>query len=1314
MSKITFLFLLLVTPFFAFSQAANDECIDATPITVLTASSTSALAEISMATESLDASCDVTSNDNLDVWFSFNMPVDGNINLTGVNTNYRFSLYTSCGGPELACRTGSGFIYSLDANQDYILRIARASAQDDTFSIQAFEEIANDECVDRISIDVEVGSQNTYGFDSRGATESLDASCNTVSYDNLDAWYEFTMPVDGNVRITNLGSVDIVSLYDSCGGTELDCFVSNGYFFNLDATATYVLRLSRRSFSGGVIDFNIEAFETISNDECVDRLPINVEVGTQNTYEYDSRAATESLDASCNTVSYDNQDVWYEFTMPVDGNVRVTSLGSVDIVTLYDSCGGVELDCFGNNGYFFNLDATSTYVLRLSKRSFSGGVVDFTVEAFEEIANDECEDRILIDVEVGTINTYEFDSRAATESLDASCNTVSYDNQDVWYEFTMPVDGNVRVTSLGSVDIVTLYDGCGGTELDCFNNNGFLFNLDANTTYVLRLSRRSFSAEVIDFNVEAFETIANDECVDRIPITVEVGTSNSYEYDPHAATESLDASCNTVSYDNLDVWYEFEMPVDGNVRATSLSSIDVASIYDSCGGVELACITGNDYFYALEGGVTYILRLSRRSFSAEIVNFTLEAFEELINDECDNAISIAVGVVAPATTTVEFRAATESLDASCNTTNYDNLDAWYQLTMPVTGNLEITGGSSLNIYSLYDGCGGTELECQVGNGTFFGLTGGITYLFRTSRRSFSAETASFNLQALEAPLSPCAATAEWISGAWLNGIEPDATTNAIIRSNYNTSAHGSIICCSLSIDSGTTLTVSPGDFVDVSFNVDVSGTLDILHEGSLVQRDGLATATNNGTIRVRKTTPFLKPRDFMIMGSPMTEETRDGVYNDAFLVLKHNTTNFVPNPDVEAQFPFAENFADDNGNNWQEYTGDIDAGEGYLVRPQSSYTDGNKTYDLVYDQGTLNNGDITFPVLFNNDQNDSPNVFGNPYASAILADDFINANPMVDALYFWEHLTSPNPDLPGYGSMNFSMEDLSMYNLTGGIAAASDITGTATKPNGFISSAQGFAVKANAAGTAIFTNSMRRLGNNNTWRRPASSANRLWLRVSNDMYDVQNTTLIGFLDTATPELDAGYDSKRLANIVSLYTKTEYGEQLAIQARETFDPSIKIPLGFSSLVEEQLQFTISIHDIEGPEITETQIYLIDLLLNELIDLTQEDYSFISGPADVENRFTIVFQEEILGANTSALEGLVLYPNPASNVLFLGNVQRANIEEVSIYDLSGRLVQVVTVSESNKSISIDISALSSAPYMLKLKSSGGELVRRFIKE
>jgi|GEM_PF-1138602 len=1166
-----------------------------------------------------------------------------------------------------------------------------------------FAQAINDECVDRITITVATASANTYSIDTATATESMDASCENAGNDNLDVWYEFTMPVNGNVHITGIPNTVSRTLFDSCGGSELVCGFDDGFFFNLSAGTTYVLRISERSLFAGGVNFNIQAFETATNNECANSTPIAVTTGGASNYNVDFRAATESMDTSCENASNTNLDVWFEFTMPFNGNVLITGIPNTVSRTLFDSCGGTELACGFDDGFFYGLTSGTTYVLRFAERVLFAGTINFDIEAFEVASNDECIDRTLISVPTGGANTYSIDTRTASESLDASCENASNVNLDLWFEFVMPVNGNVRITGIPNTLNKTLYDSCGGSELICSFNDGFFNNLTSGTTYVLRLAERSMFAGTVNFDIEAFETAPNDDCVGRIPLVIATGGANSYSFDFRSATESVDASCENAGNANLDVWYEFTMPVDGNIHITGIPNTVTRTLYDACGGTELACGVNDGFFYSLTSGVTYVLRLGENSIFAGPITFDIEAFEAEANDECVDASTLIPGVVAPVTIDFDSRGYTESLDASCDGTTFENLDGWYLFEMPFDGDIQITGANNQTSISFFDACGGTELDCFSGSSTAFGFTGGVSYYMRVSRSELFPGIDSFDVQALPAPLPTCGVTTEWIAGSWNNGA-PDITKNVVIRSAYNTATHGSFSACSLAIDSGITLTVGASDHVEVAYNVNVAGTLDLQHEGSLLQRDDASVTVNNGTIRVRKTTPFLKPRDFMIMGSPMDAETREGVYNSAFIVLAHDTNNFVPNPDVATAFPSAENFADDNGDNWSPHTGLVNVGEGYLVRPQASYTDGNTTYDLLYDQGTLNNGVVTVPLVFNSTQNDSPNVLGNPYASAISANDFINANPEIDALYFWEHLTPPSPSLPGAYAMNFSMEDISMYNLMGGVAAASDPSGSDTAPNGYIASAQGFGVKALASGTAIFNNSMRRLGNNDTWRTASEEKTRLWLSVHNAEFELQNTTLIGFTSEASEGLDPGYDTKRLATVVSLYSLTENNEELGIQSREAFHTGIKVSLGFSSLVATDTEYTISINEWEGSALEDVEVFLYDSLTEELTELTTNSYTFRSNKGDYPNRFSLFFREPSLSTSENGLDTLQWFPNPSEGKITLWNPSGIALEKLSVFNMLGQEIKTIPLQKLGTQ-TIDLGALQQGMYFLHWHTEEG---------
>ncbi|MDP2688459.1 MAG: choice-of-anchor B family protein [Aequorivita sp.] len=645
-------------------------------------------------------------------------------------------------------------------------------------------------------------------------------------------------------------------------------------------------------------------------------------------------------------------------------------------------------------------------------------------------------------------------------------------------------------------------------------------------------------------------------------------------------------------------------------------------------------------------------------------------------------------------------------------------DPLYDNTPPVAICQNYTATLDINTGSI------TILATDIDNGSTdnFGITkrtitaGQTTFTCKDVGQTFNVtltvEDDYANKASCTAIVTVAAATTTYSGSTWSNGA-PGLGSNAKISSNYNTATTGSIDACSCEVDATKTLTIAAEDYLNVTKDITVNGNLIVEHQGSVVQLEDNATVANNGVINVEYTTPFMLPRTFLVMGSPMTSETRNGVFTNAHKVLNHLTENFVPNPDVAAQFPSAENFADDNYDNWITYNGAINSAEGYIVRPQANLIEGNRTYDMTYEQGTLNTGDVNFTVKFNTDRNNSPNVLSNPYASAISAADFINTNSMVDEVYFWNPNTPPNGTLPGAGSMNFSMEDISVYNLIGGNPAPSDPT--QTYPSGYISTGQGFGIKATAAGTATFTNAMRVTGNNNTAPRPAADGNdRIWVQIKNDQYQMQTSTLIGFSTLTTAGMDQGYDSRRLATVLSLYTHFEDGsKEFGIQSREAFEDGAKVLMGFSSLLDENLEYTISIKNIQGPGFDNATVFLIDNELNILTNLSQESYTFRAEKGTYNSRFTLQFRSnDILGDTATALEKVTVYPNPTSGMLNIISPE-AKITTLEIFDVSGRRLQNLDLSTATH-YEVDMTNLQTAIYFIKINTDMGSVTKQLIKQ
>ncbi|MCZ6595452.1 MAG: T9SS type A sorting domain-containing protein, partial [Bacteroidetes bacterium] len=194
----------------------------------------------------------------------------------------------------------------------------------------------------------------------------------------------------------------------------------------------------------------------------------------------------------------------------------------------------------------------------------------------------------------------------------------------------------------------------------------------------------------------------------------------------------------------------------------------------------------------------------------------------------------------------------------------------------------------------------------------------------------------------------------------------------------------------------------------------------------------------------------------------------------------------------------------------------------------------------------------------------------------------------------------------------------------------------------------------------------------------------------------------------------GYDSRRLATVVSLYSHLEDGsEQLGIQSREAFESGVKILLGFSSQIEAELEFEISIAIIEGENLEGATLYLIDNYTNEVTNLSEGAYGFKSNKGTFHNRFTLQFEGEvILGSLDNPLEAISVFPNPTDGLLNIISPDEP-ITGIEVYDVRGRKLNDIPVN-SQGNYTIDISDLESSVYFITIITKNGSITKRIVKK
>ena len=584
---------------------------------------------------------------------------------------------------------------------------------------------------------------------------------------------------------------------------------------------------------------------------------------------------------------------------------------------------------------------------------------------------------------------------------------------------------------------------------------------------------------------------------------------------------------------------------------------------------------------------------------------------------------------------------------------------------------------------------------------------------------------------------PCPTSVTWSGGTWSNGTGPDLTIAAVIDDVYNTFTNGSFSACSLNVNTGNTLTITNGSYIEIENDITVDGNIIVSREGAVVQNNDVGLVNNNGSIRVdKRTAPMNNWYEYTYWSSPVSNETigtglsesqvdRRFSFNganflDATMETNNNNTTVAGQDDI-----------DDNGDDWTSVNAFtvMTPGVGYATTHDQfifSSTPGGLPKQLTYIfEGSFNNGIISVPVYRNDSEtNDNNwNLIGNPYPSAIDADLFLAANSniatnvVVDgAIFLWSQNTPPSNTTNGNEAFNFVVSDYAIINAVGEVAGGDNVI-----PNRFIPSGQGFfVVYSDAAtpdstvgniseGTVIFNNSMRVTGDNTQFFRTnhknKDKNNKLWLNLTSDN-GVFNQILIAYATGATDAYDGmAYDTqKNLSSGTSaiLYSNIEgSNKKFAIQGKapsNLTDDEI-ISIGYKTSIEIPTIYTLSIAQLEGDFLINNTIYLKDNLLYKIHNLKDSDYNFTSEVGEFNNRFEIIFSQDALSVNNTIANenALSIIEHKNGDVQFKLNAPN-KISNIKIIDLQGRVLYDYEVDSKDEVLKL--SNLSRAPYIAKV--------------
>ncbi|GAA3612931.1 LamG-like jellyroll fold domain-containing protein [Flavivirga amylovorans] len=609
---------------------------------------------------------------------------------------------------------------------------------------------------------------------------------------------------------------------------------------------------------------------------------------------------------------------------------------------------------------------------------------------------------------------------------------------------------------------------------------------------------------------------------------------------------------------------------------------------------------------------------------------------------------------------------------------------------------------------------------------------------------------------------------------WLNGSEwdimskqnnPDGASIVHIQNNINLNGtYDTQGMVGLIVDSSQEFTIEADKGLYNSWYLELNGLLDLEGESQLIQTENSnLEPTSSGSLE-RDQQGSSNTYTYNYWSSPVGQINNTTNNNDYTLIDVINNVGFLASgyngtatPSVQNAdywiWKYANNTTDDYSQ-WQHVrsTGTMLTGEGFTMKGPGTPTP-NQNYEFL---GKPNNGDVTLTITAGNDY-----LIGNPYPSAIDADEFIkdnisssesqgrniNGNIINGALYFWDHFSNNTHGLSQYEG------GYAIYTLAGAVPAISNdsrinATGaTGSKiPEQYIPVGQGFFVSAILdsgiplpaddgltlaidGGDILFKNSQRvfrtEASGPSTFLKSSNTKNKSAVAKTNTnlkqkirlMLDSPNgyhrQLLLSADANATKEFDLGYEAILIeSNKEDMYWNLK-NSKLIIQAINSFDENLRLPLGIK--IDKEGLTEIKIDALENVD-DRINIFIHDIELDIYHNLKQNNFKTYLTAGVHENRFEITF------VNTSELESLETedltnktiqaYFSNEKRSIIIHNPTLKYINSVEISNFLGQSLLKFEPKTNNDYMEYTSNQFKTGSYILQIETEDGKTSKKVL--
>ncbi len=587
-------------------------------------------------------------------------------------------------------------------------------------------------------------------------------------------------------------------------------------------------------------------------------------------------------------------------------------------------------------------------------------------------------------------------------------------------------------------------------------------------------------------------------------------------------------------------------------------------------------------------------------------------------------------------------------------------------------------------------------------------------------------------------LGSCTTETTWNGSAWSNGL-PTSTKKAVFAANYNTATSGSIDACSIQINPGFTLTVAPRTTIKVQRDLAIDGNLifqsDATGNGELAKLGEKAAVVGDATVHRF----MLEKRSYRMVSPAVTTSSniranwQEGVNNVGIPYSQNQNPNPGFGTHITGSTTGANGFDATGTGAPSLYTVDVaaqqfqvvgntdvnklTAGEAYLMMVR-----GDRSIDLNYNNSfgktTLRaKGKLVWGkkhLKFASPSNGAFVMFGNPYQSAVNMNTVLATSTNVNKNFYYVY----DPSLGANGAY------VTVYLPTGNNNNGGTTNVPSSSANQYLQPGQGAQVATLSKGgvTLDFLESDKAPGQftstNATGNTSLLEGMLMGQLFTQENYNNGGPVHDGFAILFAEENDNAITSVDAVKPMNFYENMGIdhdGTYLSIEKRALPQAGEIFPLYTSGYNYSNYVITIEVNGL-----ADAAFYLDDNFRGNstLIDAGENAYGFTVDSNNPESkatdRFSIRVAERLSIDENAFIAGITLYPNPMEGQLKIGNSNNVQLESASIYDITGRLLRTIDLKGATSEVTLDVSDLSAATYMVVINSEKGRISKLMVKK